>query len=140
MGRTFADVLSMTERVRQVVVARESISISQVLAAVSGFFSAATAAACARRLQRKNQTRKERAWQSGKHKPTPSHHARRRADLSHAEMVEAGKRHLICWYLYHLTKHGKIRRIETGVYGPPLPKLYKPEGKKKTRGRPKKAV
>lgn len=95
--------MNLHQRVLAVVLSTEEVSISQVLATVGRYIDASHAYTAGRRLRRN----------------LPNTGSKRR------ELVDRGRRHIVSHALCRLRKLGKVRRVRRGVYGPPLPRIFK---------------
>lgn len=95
--------MNLRQRVLAVVLSTEEVSISQVLAAVGRYIDSSHAHAAGRRLRRNLPNTGKKRW----------------------ELADFGRRHLVSHALCKLRKLGKVRRVRRGVYGPPLPRIFK---------------
>lgn len=104
--------MTLTERVRLVVLESPSSTIRQVLARVGRFIPATSAV----RQGEKTVCHGHRRGAEGLRSPI----------YTLAHLAEIGRKQTVRYALKKLTRSGRVRRISPGVYGPPLPNLFEP--------------
>lgn len=108
---------SLRSRVLAFVLAQGQVTNRQVLAGV-GHTIPSPQAVAAGRVQLKYEAAKPRG---------ASNPANPIYTVTH--LAETGRRQLVNHALRQLTKEGKLRRVRTGLYAPPLPKVYVPDNR-----------
>ena len=107
---------SLRQRVLSWVLEHGPCTIAQVLAGVGRHIPVAQALAAGRTQERSQHNRQRR----GKQRGSPD------KPWTRAQLLQWGRRYKMTETLSRLSKEDKLSSPSKGVYGPPLPKLFKP--------------